>query len=71
MKQIWVEHDSLYCSLLFYRFLLPPLGYAQHVVLSLMRFHECALISWREMKEPYHAAFSFKLEKILYSEWSE
>lgn len=74
-KEIWrkirVEHDTLHCSLLFYKFLLPPLGYPQHVALSLMRFHECALISWREMKEPYHAAFSFKLEKILYPEWSE
>lgn len=50
-----------------YRVLLPLLGYAQHVILSLMHFHECPLISWREMKEPYHAAFSFKLEKILYT----
>lgn len=75
-EEIWrktsVQHDSLYCSLLlFYRFLLPRLGYAQHVVLSLTCFHECALISWREMKEPYHTAFSFKLEKILYTDWSE
>lgn len=70
-KKAWVQHDSpVLFIFLFYRFLIPPLGYTQHVVLSLTRFHEYTLISWREMKKPYHAAFSFKLKKILYTEWS-
>lgn len=52
-----VQCDCLYHLLLpFYWFLL-PFGYAQHVALSLTGFHGCALISWREMKEPYHTAF--------------